>query len=121
MPRKIALAGGALLALMLPASASAAAAHGRPDPSHRGTGHDVRVLQDFLTRAGIPTPVTGYYGKVTRGHVRSFERQHGLPADGVLTSRRRRAGRSRRGLRRRRPRELQSAAVASAPSAAGAA
>ncbi len=48
------------------------------------SGHDVRVLQDFLTRVGIPTPITGYYGKVTRGHVRYFERRHHLRADGVL-------------------------------------
>jgi len=82
--RFIALAGCAFC-LAIPASASAAAHMGDRTLRTGSTGHDVRVLQDFLTRAGIATPITGYYGSVTRGHVRSFERKHGLTPDGVLT------------------------------------
>jgi Putative peptidoglycan binding domain len=84
LSRYIALAGSALL-LALPASASAAAHLGDRTLRTGSRGHDVRVLQDFLTRVGISTPVTGYYGPETRGHVRSFERKHGLAADGVTT------------------------------------
>lgn len=84
MHRFVALAGCAFC-LVLPAAASAAQHMGDRTLRTGSSGHDVRVLQDFLGRAGIPTPVTGYYGKVTRGHVRSFERKHGLPADGILS------------------------------------
>ncbi len=49
------------------------------------TGHDVRVLQDFLTRAGYPTTVDGQFGSTTRQHVVSFQRAHSLKADGVVT------------------------------------
>ncbi len=83
MPRLIALAGSLLL-LALPASASAATHMGQRTLRTGSYGHDVRVLQDFLARVGIPTPITGYYGKVTRGHVRHFERLHHLRADGIL-------------------------------------
>ena len=37
-------------------------------------GHDVRVLQDFLTRVGVETDVDGQYGPVTARRVRSWER-----------------------------------------------
>ena len=38
-------------------------------------GRDVRVLQDFLTRAGIDTTVDGRFGPGTRSKVRAWERQ----------------------------------------------
>jgi peptidoglycan hydrolase-like protein with peptidoglycan-binding domain len=47
-------------------------------------GHDVRVLQDYLTRAGISTPVDGVFGPGTKSNVRRFQRGHGLTADGVV-------------------------------------
>ena len=38
-------------------------------------GHDVRVLQDFLTRVGLVTTVDGRYGPFTYRRVRSWERR----------------------------------------------
>ncbi len=49
------------------------------------SGHDVRVLQDFLTRAGFSTPIIGRFGPTTRQNVVSFQRAHRLRADGVVT------------------------------------
>jgi peptidoglycan hydrolase-like protein with peptidoglycan-binding domain len=50
-------------------------------------GHDVRVLQDYLTRFGISTEVDGVYGKVTRGHERGFERREHLVPNGIFSKR----------------------------------
>jgi peptidoglycan hydrolase-like protein with peptidoglycan-binding domain len=49
------------------------------------TGHDVRVLQDYLTRAGYSTSVDGQFGSTTKRHVISFQRAHHLHGDGVVT------------------------------------
>jgi peptidoglycan hydrolase-like protein with peptidoglycan-binding domain len=49
------------------------------------SGHDVRVLQDFLSRAGIPTTVDGQFGPGTKSNVISFQRAHNLKANGVVT------------------------------------
>jgi peptidoglycan hydrolase-like protein with peptidoglycan-binding domain len=49
-------------------------------------GHDVRVLQDYLTRAGVPTPVDGVFGPGTKANVKRFQRAHGLTADGIVGS-----------------------------------
>ncbi len=49
-------------------------------------GHDVRVLQDFLSRAGEPTPVDGVFGKATKSAVAAFEQVQRLTADGVVTA-----------------------------------
>jgi peptidoglycan hydrolase-like protein with peptidoglycan-binding domain len=48
-------------------------------------GHDVRVLQSYLTLAGFPTSVDGSFGAGTRRNVVRFERAHGLRANGVVT------------------------------------
>ncbi len=48
-------------------------------------GHDVRVLQDFLSRAGQSTPVDGVFGPGTKNAVAAFERVQRLPADGVVS------------------------------------
>ncbi|MHB8657220.1 MAG: peptidoglycan-binding domain-containing protein [Solirubrobacteraceae bacterium] len=48
-------------------------------------GHDVRVLQDFLTRAGFPTQVVGFFGAQTERSVLAFQRRFHLRADGVLS------------------------------------
>jgi peptidoglycan hydrolase-like protein with peptidoglycan-binding domain len=47
-------------------------------------GHDVRVLQDFLTRAGFDTPIVGRFGPETLAHVKAFERAHGMTDDGIV-------------------------------------
>jgi peptidoglycan hydrolase-like protein with peptidoglycan-binding domain len=41
-------------------------------------GHDVRVLQGYLTLAGYPTPVDGSYGASTQANVLKFELAHSL-------------------------------------------
>ncbi len=48
-------------------------------------GTDVRVLQDFLTKAGLRTTVDGHYGRYTARRVRSWERRSSLPVDGRVT------------------------------------
>lgn len=78
----------AALAVVVTALALAAAADAEPralgarglGPGMRG--HDVRVLQDFLSRAGFETEVDGEYGSGTRRNVRAFERRQGLRSDG---------------------------------------
>ncbi len=47
-------------------------------------GHDVRVLQDYLTIAGYRTPVTGYFGGRTKRNVVAFESANHLTANGVV-------------------------------------
>jgi cell wall-associated NlpC family hydrolase len=48
-------------------------------------GTDVRVLQDFLTKAGIKTSVDGSYGPNTTSRVKSWERKSSLPVNGRMT------------------------------------
>jgi peptidoglycan hydrolase-like protein with peptidoglycan-binding domain len=48
-------------------------------------GHDVRVLQNYLTLAGFPTSVDGQFGPTTERNVIQFERSRALRANGVLT------------------------------------
>jgi cell wall-associated NlpC family hydrolase len=47
-------------------------------------GTDVRVLQDFLTKAGVKTKVDGQYGPRTTRSVRRWERKSSLPVDGRM-------------------------------------
>jgi peptidoglycan hydrolase-like protein with peptidoglycan-binding domain len=49
-------------------------------------GHDVRVLQDYLTKAGFETGVDGQFGGGTKRSVKEFERAAGLKANGVLAA-----------------------------------
>jgi peptidoglycan hydrolase-like protein with peptidoglycan-binding domain len=49
------------------------------------TGHDVRVLQGYLTIAGYPTSIDGDYGPATKTNVLAFQRAEGFTANGVVT------------------------------------
>lgn len=48
-------------------------------------GHDVKVLQNFLGRAGLRTGVDGAFGRATTGAVRAFERGQQRRVDGIVT------------------------------------
>jgi len=48
-------------------------------------GHDVRVLQDFLSRVGIRTRIDGCFGARTKRHVVAFQRAHHLRPNGIVT------------------------------------
>ncbi len=48
-------------------------------------GRDVRVLQDFLTRAGFATTVDGQFGRGTARRVRSWERRADRRVDGRVS------------------------------------
>jgi peptidoglycan hydrolase-like protein with peptidoglycan-binding domain len=48
------------------------------------TGHDVKVLQSWLTRLGYRTTVDGAFGPATVRSVRRFERHENLTIDGVV-------------------------------------
>ena len=48
-------------------------------------GHDVRVLQDFLTRVGIATNVDGQYGPATARRVKSWERRSQRTVNGRMS------------------------------------
>ncbi len=48
-------------------------------------GHDVRVLQGYLTVAGFPTSIDGAFGPATKASVVAFEQAHKLTANGVVT------------------------------------
>jgi peptidoglycan hydrolase-like protein with peptidoglycan-binding domain len=49
------------------------------------TGHDVKVLQNFLTRAGIKVADDGEFGAGTTRAVKAFERSQLRTADGIVT------------------------------------
>jgi peptidoglycan hydrolase-like protein with peptidoglycan-binding domain len=49
------------------------------------SGHDVKILQDFLSRAGIRIGKDGEFGKGTTRAVRAFERSQLREVDGIVT------------------------------------
>jgi peptidoglycan hydrolase-like protein with peptidoglycan-binding domain len=54
-------------------------------PVRRGmSGQDIRVLQDFLRRAGQQVHIDGEFGTGTWRAVRGFEAANALPVDGVV-------------------------------------
>lgn len=73
-----------LVATLLVTSTAQAAALGRRTLRQGMSGQDVRVLQDFLTRAGFATPIGGDFGPITLGNVKKFEKRHDLGVDGVV-------------------------------------
>jgi len=48
-------------------------------------GRDVRVLQDFLSRVGLSTPVDGAYGPFTARRVKSWERRSERGVNGRMS------------------------------------
>ena len=48
-------------------------------------GHDVRVLQDYLTRAGFNTAIDGRFGGGTARTVRRWERASQIRVDGIVS------------------------------------
>jgi peptidoglycan hydrolase-like protein with peptidoglycan-binding domain len=63
------------------------------DPYHLGdriplkkgmSGHDVKILQDYLKRAGFDTSVDGEYGTGTVKSVKQFETDQQVGVDGVV-------------------------------------
>ena len=48
-------------------------------------GHDVRVLQDFLTRVGLDTTVDGHFGPATARRVKSWERRSERTVNGRVS------------------------------------
>jgi peptidoglycan hydrolase-like protein with peptidoglycan-binding domain len=87
LPRTLAVTLAlALGGTALPAAPAAAAGHLGDRTLRSGMrGHDVRVLQKFLTRAGFRTAVDGVFGPGTATRVRRFQRSEDLPATGVVT------------------------------------
>jgi hypothetical protein len=49
------------------------------------SGHDVRVLQDYLTLAGFRTSIDGSFGATTRRNLVAFQRSRHLTLNGILT------------------------------------
>jgi peptidoglycan hydrolase-like protein with peptidoglycan-binding domain len=74
----------ATAAVLFISSSAFAAALGRRTLTQGMSGQDVRVLQDFLTRAGFSTPVGGDFGPITLRNVKAFEQRHRLGVDGVV-------------------------------------
>lgn len=48
------------------------------------SGHDVKVLQDFLGRAGFKTPIDGEFGPTTVKALKAFEAANKLQVDDVV-------------------------------------
>ena len=54
-------------------------------PVKRGmSGHDIRVLQDFLTRAGFKVSIDGEFGSSTEKAVKKFETAQSRTVDGMM-------------------------------------
>jgi cell wall-associated NlpC family hydrolase len=78
--------GTAVAVAVLAAMPAAAWAHfGDRTLSTGSTGHDVKVLQSWLTHMGFTTAIDGNFGRNTRWNVRRFEQAKQLRIDGVVT------------------------------------
>jgi peptidoglycan hydrolase-like protein with peptidoglycan-binding domain len=98
----------AALAGVLIAASDAHAAFGDRALRRGAHGHDVRVLQAWLTRLGFETSVDGRFGRGTTRSVRRYERAQGHRVDGRVSRL------QARGIRRR----IERPAPVSAPLAA---
>jgi Putative peptidoglycan binding domain len=84
VPRCRSLAVGfAAFGLLLPAAAHAE--FGDRTLRQGSRGHDVRVLQDFLTQVGLTTTVDGQFGPRTARRVRSWERRSEVRVNGRVS------------------------------------
>src|SRR4051812_38048070 len=75
----------AVAALAVVPATAFAARFGERTLSTGSHGHDVKVLQSWLSHMGLTTSVDGQFGRNTRWNVRRFEQARGLPINGVLT------------------------------------
>jgi cell wall-associated NlpC family hydrolase len=94
MHRRVILCTAVLIGT-LSATASAHAAFGDRTLRRGMHGHDVRVLQGWLTRLGFTTEVDGAFGRGTARKVRAYERREEQRVDGVVSRRQARGIRSR--------------------------
>ena len=78
------LACAATALLMLVAAPVALAQFGTSTLRKGSHGHDVRVLQSWLTKLGYKTSVDGSFGNATVRSVRRFEKHEGLRVDGIM-------------------------------------
>jgi len=76
-----------LVTVLAPAVVAGDQHHGGRTLRYGARGHDIRVLQELLSRAGLRTPVAGVFDRRTRRNVRRFQRRHDLVADGVARPR----------------------------------
>jgi cell wall-associated NlpC family hydrolase len=77
----------ALTALLVLAAAPAALARFGDATLRKGArGHDVKVLQSWLTHLGFETSIDGVYGPGTARSMRSFERDQDLTVDGIAST-----------------------------------
>ena len=74
----------AAAAVLFLSSTALGAALGRRTLTQGMSGQDVRVLQDFLTRAGFSTPIGGDFGPITLRNVKAFEKRYKLGVDGIV-------------------------------------
>jgi peptidoglycan hydrolase-like protein with peptidoglycan-binding domain len=80
---RTALAVAVAATAVLPASAFAAR-FGERTLATGSSGHDVKVLQSWLSKMGFTTSIDGQFGRNTRWNLRRFEQAKGLPINGVL-------------------------------------
>jgi peptidoglycan hydrolase-like protein with peptidoglycan-binding domain len=91
VPMSLPRRASALMSLALLGSiavpAAAEAKLGDRAPLRAGMrGQDVRVLQDYLSKAGYDTDVDGRFGRGTRASVREFETAASLSPNGVMSA-----------------------------------
>jgi len=85
--RRAWLACGLALLAALAVAQAAWASFGDRTLRKGARGHDVRVLQSWLTHLGFHTTVDGVFGRGTLHSVRRFEHHQGIRVDGVASKR----------------------------------
>ena len=93
--RKMPACALAVTAALAAGAAPASAAFGDRPLQTGSRGHDVRVLQSWLTHLGHPTGVDGVFGPATRRSVRGYERAVRLRVNGRVSRAEARAMRRR--------------------------